>query len=76
MRGGRYAGYQVSLFGDGAHFHANLDLYVTLGAAIAFGVLGLAGKVSREIISSGILAVLVLVGVSLLRGRSQGERIN
>ncbi|MEU1539280.1 hypothetical protein ABZ461_14345 [Actinacidiphila glaucinigra] len=57
-------------------FIRNLDLYVTLGAAIAFGVLGLAGKVSQEIISSGILAVLALVGFSLLRGRVQGERIN
>lgn len=57
-------------------FVHSLDLYVTLAAAIVFGILGLAGKASQEVISSGILAVLALVGFSLLRLRSQSERIN
>ncbi|MFJ4848824.1 MULTISPECIES: hypothetical protein [unclassified Streptomyces] len=54
----------------------SLDLYVTLVAAVAFGVLGLVGKTSQEVITSGVLAVLALVGFSLLRIRSQGDRIN
>ncbi|MFI9805054.1 hypothetical protein ACIHEJ_11915 [Streptomyces sp. NPDC052301] len=54
----------------------SLDLYVTLAAAVIFGVLGLTGKASQEIVTSGILAVLALVGFSLLRIRSQSEKIN
>lgn len=54
----------------------SLDLYVTLVAAVTFGVLGLAGKASQEVITSGALAVLALVGFSLLRIRSQSDRIN
>lgn len=54
----------------------SLDLYVTLIAAVTFGILGLVGKASQEVITSGILAVLALVGFSLLRMRSQGERIS
>lgn len=54
----------------------SLDLYVTLVAAVTFGVLGLAGNVSQEVITSGILAILALVAVSLLRSRSQSEQIN
>lgn len=54
----------------------SLDLYVTLVAAAIFGVLGLGGKASQEIITSGVLAVLALVAFSLLRIRSQSERIN
>jgi len=54
----------------------NLDLYVTLMAAAVFGVLGLVGDASQEVITSGILAVLTLAALSLLRMRSQSERIN
>lgn len=54
----------------------SLDLYVTLIVAVTFGVLGLAGNVSQEVITSGILAVLALVGFSLLRMCSQSEKIN
>ncbi|GAA4064803.1 hypothetical protein [Streptomyces shaanxiensis] len=54
----------------------SLDLYVTLIAAVTFGILGLMGKASQEVITSGILTVLALVGFSLLRMRMQGERIN
>ncbi|MET8856535.1 hypothetical protein [Streptomyces sp. NPDC004579] len=54
----------------------SLDLYVTLVAAVIFGVLGLAGKASQEEITSGVLAVLALVSFSLLRIRSQSDRIN
>ncbi|MGW1134497.1 hypothetical protein [Streptomyces griseoluteus] len=53
-----------------------MDLYVTLVAAVTFGVLGLAGNVSQEVITSGILAILALVAISLLRSRSQSELIN
>ncbi|MBP2047953.1 hypothetical protein J2Z21_000877 [Streptomyces griseochromogenes] len=53
-----------------------MDLYVTLVAAIAFGVLGLVGNASQEVVTSGILAILALVTISLLRLRSQGEKIN
>jgi hypothetical protein len=54
----------------------NIDLCVTLAGSISFGILGLIGKTSQEIVTSGILAVLALVSVSLLRIRSQAERID
>ncbi|MFG2759308.1 hypothetical protein [Streptomyces wuyuanensis] len=54
----------------------SLDLYATLAAAITFAILGITGKASQEVVTSGILAVLALVGFSLLRIRSQSDRIN
>ncbi|MES4889076.1 hypothetical protein [Streptomyces sp. NPDC096012] len=54
----------------------SLDLYVTVVAAATFGVLGLVGNVSQGVVTSGILAILALVAISLLRLRSQGEKIN
>lgn len=62
-----------SIMRSAAH---SVDLYVTLGAAIIFGVLGLMEKASQEIVTSAILAILALVSVSLLRIRSQAERID
>ncbi|MFF7389833.1 hypothetical protein ACFZAE_15515 [Streptomyces scabiei] len=53
-----------------------LDLYVTLVAAVVFATLGLVGKASEEVVTSGVLAVLALVGFSLLRIRSQSDRVN
>ncbi|MEU5278137.1 hypothetical protein AB0G87_17175 [Streptomyces asoensis] len=54
----------------------SLDLYVTLVAAVILGVLGLVGKASPEVVTSGVLAILALVGFSLLRIRSQSETID
>lgn len=54
----------------------SLDLYVTLISAVTFGIFGLIGKASQEVVTSGVLAVLALVGFSLLRIRSQGDAIN
>ncbi|WP_143662325.1 hypothetical protein [Streptomyces sp. Amel2xC10] len=49
---------------------------MTLAAAITFSVLGITGKASQEVITSGVLAVLALVGFSLLRIRAQSDKVN
>lgn len=53
----------------------NLDIYITVGIAIAVAVLGVLGIANSDVIASAILAILALMAINLLLNRYENENI-
>jgi hypothetical protein len=53
----------------------NIDIYITVGIAIAVAILGVLGIANSIIIASATLAILALMSVNLLLNRYENENI-